>query len=151
MFLGMALVAVVALIAGCSGGPSGSDAPRNDVLQKLADQQAVWAAKKLDDYSFTITRACFCPFTEPVVVTVVDGAVTSASRDGKPVPAPELQGLPTTIPALFAAVRSNANAARVTVDWDPTFGYPFNIAIDAIENAVDDEFGYQVTDFRPAS
>jgi len=86
-----------------------------------------------------------------VVITVVDGAVTSATRDGKPVPAAERQGLPKTIPELFAAVATNAAAAKVSVDWDPTFGYPFNIAVDAIENAVDDEFGYQVTDFRRTS
>ena len=142
--------AIAVVLAGCSLVP-GSPSPRDLALRLLAERQAQWFAKGVDDYAFTVSRQCFCPSTEPFVVTVSDGVTIGITRAGKPAAAIELQGIPTSIPALFAIVTANAQAGDMTVEWEPTFGFPTAIQVDPIPNAIDDEFGITVTDFRPAS
>ncbi len=48
-------------------------------------------------------------------------------------------------------VSGNASSADLEVVWDALLGFPSSISVDVIENAVDDEFDYTVTDFRRAS
>ena len=143
--------ATAVALAACSVVPGASESPRDAALRVLAERQAQWLSKGVDDYVLTITRQCFCPSTDPFQVTVVDGVTVKVTRAGKPADAVEVQGIPTTIPALFAVVAANAQAGEVAVEWDPAFGFPASIRADPIPNAVDDEFGITVTDFRPTS
>jgi len=145
------LGALTALLAACSLFPGASVSPNDAAVRALAAHQATWQAKNVDDYTLTVQRQCFCPFTEPVVVTVMDGVVTGATVDGQPAKPQDVQGIPKTVPELFAVVTANADAAKMTVEWNEAFGFPTSIQVDSIENAVDDEFGISVTDFRPAS
>lgn len=144
------LLGLTAILAACSLFPGASSPPRG-ALEALAAHQAQWTSKGLDDYTLTITRQCFCPFTDPLQVTVVDGVATAITNVGQAVQPREADGLPKTVPELFAVVAAQAGAAKVTVEWDPAFGFPTSIQVDSIANAIDDEFGYLVTDFRPAS
>ena len=144
------LLGLIAVLAACTLVPGATREPAGP-LDALAEHQARWTSKGIDDYSFTITRQCFCPFTEPVEVTVVDGRATAMTKAGQPVEAREIQGLPTTMPELFAVVAAQSGAAELTVAWDPAFGFPTSIQVDSVANAIDDEFGFVVTDFRPAS
>jgi Family of unknown function (DUF6174) len=142
------------LVLGGMVGACGLLAPNARDLERkrLADQQSVWAAGHVDDYTFTISRQCFCPFTDPIEITVVDGLATQLTSNGEPVAAPDAQGFPKTIDELFVIIGAQlAKDAIVEVEWDDAFGFPTSIAVDPIINAVDDEFGYLVTDFRPAS
>lgn len=145
------LVGLGALLAACSLLPGASLSPKESALRTLAEHQALWASKNVDDYTFTITRQCFCPGTDPIEITVVDGVATGATKAGQPAGANDTLGLPKTVLELFAIVAAQSDAAALTVEWDPAFGFPTSIQVDSIANAIDDEFGYLVTNFRPAS
>jgi hypothetical protein len=145
------LLGLTAALAACSIVPGASLSPKEEALRDVAERQALWLSKQVDDYSFTVTRQCFCPFTDPVDVTVADGVTTAMTKDGQPVDPLEVAGLPRTIQDVFAIVAGSADAADVVVEWDPEFGFPTSIQVDSIENAIDDEFGILVTNFRPAS
>ena len=56
-----------------------------------------------------------------------------------------------SIEDLFAAVQDaiDQRVDKLQVEYDPSFGYPKLISIDPIENAVDEERGYTVSDFIP--
>ncbi|MBI2333200.1 MAG: hypothetical protein HYU84_13770, partial [Chloroflexi bacterium] len=50
---------------------------------------------------------------------------------------------------LFAvAEESLANADKVEITYDPTYGFPASIAVDQIEMAMDDEISYSVENFE---
>lgn len=146
LFLGLA-----AVLAACSLLPGASLTPKESALRALADHQAQWASKGIDDYTFTITGQCFCPFTDPIDITVVDGVATAVTKAGQAVQPNDVLGIPKTVPELFAVMTAHADAAALTVQWDPALGFPASIQIDSIANAVDDEFGYTVTNLRPAN
>lgn len=145
------LLGLVGLLAGCSLIPGASLGPREERLQDLAEHQAAWIAKGVDDYSFSVERSCFCPPDGPYDVTVVNGVVTNVTRAGKPVRPDEARLVPKTVPELFAIVAAQVDAAKLTVGWDPAFGFPASISADPVANMADEEFGIVVTNFRPAS
>ena len=144
------LLGLTALLAACSYLPGASLSPRDLALRDLAVHQAQWQSKGITSYTFTITRQCFCP-SDVLDVVVVDGVATKVTVDGKAPDAFQVNGVPLTIQALFALVVAQPETAGMTVEWDQTFGYPSSVQVDPIANAIDDEFGYSVTNFRPAS
>jgi hypothetical protein len=139
------------LVGACSYLPGATLSPREAALRALAGHEAQWLAKGITSYTFSVARSCFCPFTDPVDVTVVDGVVTTVTRSGLPVEPLDVEGVPKTVPELFALVSAQPASAAMTVEWDATFGFPSSIQVDPIANATDDEFGIIVTNFRPAS
>jgi len=144
------LLSLTSLLAACSLVPGAS--PRQpEAPAGLAVHQAQWQSKGVANYSFTITPQCFCPSNGALDVTVAAGVPTRITKAGQPVAPRDVEGLPKTVPELFAAVIAHAGAAKLSVAWDPAFGFPSNIQVDPIANAIDDEFGYVVTNFRPAS
>jgi len=145
------LLGLTILLAACSYLPGASLSPRDAALRALAGHQAQWLARGISSYTFSVARQCFCPSTDPVDVTVVGGVVTTVTRAGQPVAPLDAQGIPKTVPELFAVVSAQPATAAMTVEWDTTFGFPTSIQVDPIANAVDDEFGIVVTNFRPAS
>lgn len=144
------VAALTTLLAACSLLPGASLSPRELALRQLAAQQATWQSKGLDDYVITIERQCFCPGGQ-FEITVVDGIVTGVTNDTLPVRPDEVQGLPKTVPELFAVVSGLPAEAAVTVSYDETFGFPALIEVDPIPNAIDDEYTLVVHGFRPAS
>ena len=144
------LLGLTALLAACSLVPGASPRPP-EALAGLAEHQAQWQSKGLADYSFTITPQCFCPSNGALDVTVAAGLPTRITKAGQPVAPREVEGLPKTVPELFAVLIAHAGAAKLSVAWDPAFGFPTSIQVDPIANAMDDEFGYVITNFRPAS
>ncbi|HET9589034.1 MAG TPA: DUF6174 domain-containing protein, partial [Anaerolineales bacterium] len=56
-----------------------------------------------------------------------------------------------TIDLIFAEVEADlAGAAdQVTVTYDPTYGFPVDITIDYVEEAIDDELYLIVSNFEP--
>jgi hypothetical protein len=144
-FLATALV-LAGMAAGCNlfgaGGPGSAAA-------ELSSHLAQWQAGGPNSYSYTITMACFCPFNEPYRVTVENNVTTAVTAAGAPVDAQQVSFLPKTIPAVFKLVSDNLDAAKLTVRYDPTLGFPTSIDADPIANAVDDEFSMTITDFTP--
>jgi hypothetical protein len=111
--------------------------PYSDLQSHLRQNEQKWAAQKIDNYQYTLRILCFCPqeITEPVVVEVRDGVTTSAN----------------TVNELFDIIRDAIaqKVSKLTVEYDPTLGYPKQITIDPIETAIDEERAYTVSDLTP--
>jgi hypothetical protein len=150
-----ALVAatLAAFLVGCDLLSLPTPDPRQALAAEAAARQSAWKAHGITSYTFEVLYGCFCPpdMTGPFEVTVVEGAVESITRDGRAVgPGDMIRGIPTTIDAVFGVVATSLQAAQIVVTFDPDWDFPATIEVDPIENAVDDEFGVQVTGFRPA-
>mgnify|MGYP001764398807 CR=1 FL=1 len=76
--------------------------------------------------------------------------MTEVTFDGAAPDQRFLEGFPLTIDGVFAQLRSLGPEATMTATWDPAFGFPLTIAIDALPDAVDDEFSISIADFSPA-
>jgi hypothetical protein len=151
----IAILAISLAAAACSlfpgVFPNPSLSPRDLALRQLAANQALWQSLAIDDYVITIERQCFCPGGQ-YEITVVDGVVAGVKNDdGLPVRPAEVQGLPKTVPELFALVAAIPPQAALTVSWDVALGLPMLISVDPIPNAVDDEYSIVVHDFRRGS
>lgn len=134
-------------VTACSLLPGSSPSPRELALRQLAANQALWTQKHPLDYVITIERQCFCPSAQ-YEITVSDDIVQSVSHDGAPVAPAEVQGLPKTVPQLFAVVAGLPPDAAVEVSYDPDLGFPTSIRVDPIPNAVDDEYTIVVHRFQ---
>jgi hypothetical protein len=113
-------------------------------VTSLRAARARWASSGIESYELTVRHLCFCGFVEPVRVKVVDGTIVSRTvvSTGEPVPAVYSSYYPD-VPGLFAIVEEAANDAdELDAAFDPSYGYPAEISIDWIENAVDDEEAY---------
>ena len=78
------------------------------------------------------------------------GPSTAITAAGRPVAADKVGGIPLTIDAVFAALLALGPEATLTGTWDADLGYPTDIAVDPIPNAVDDEFSIRIEDYSPA-
>lgn len=113
-----------------------------------------WAAAGLTNYTYEVQVGCFCGISAwtPSLVTVTDGSVSSAVRigDSEDVPANLLSQLPT-VDDLFDRIHSaeQQDAHSIDVSYHSTMGYPTSIAIDYIENAVDDEISFTASAVTP--
>jgi hypothetical protein len=90
----------------------------------------------------------------PLIIEVQDGEVVSMEfHNGKEID-PSLNELfdkYATIDRLFAELEAGLNGAadKVTVEYDPTYGFPTKADIDFIEEAIDDELYLSISDFEP--
>jgi hypothetical protein len=119
-------------------------------VTSLRAARARWESRGIDTYEVTMRHLCFCGFLAgPVRVKVVDGSIVSRTvvPTGEPVPELYASFYPD-VPGLFAIVeRATKDADDFDAEFNPNYGYPADISIDWIENAVDDEEGYVVETF----
>jgi hypothetical protein len=103
------------------------------------------------DYDFTFRTMCFCD-DRPRQVNVRDGVVTQVlDQENQPLGPTGLDGV-VPIASLFDLIDDVlVNAFSVDVQYEPETGFPRFIEVDYIQNAVDDEVNYQVSDLRPSS
>jgi hypothetical protein len=140
-----ALALPLALACGSPAGPGRAD--RED----LARAEARWAAQGVRSYTLVVGPRCFCGAQE-IRTTVVEGVATERVfvNDGSPVP-PNLYTEVSTVDAMLAhldhAIRTGAHQVDATYD---ARGIPVQAYIDYLENAIDEEFGWQVVSFTPA-
>ena len=124
-----------------------SDATGPD--RELAVARARWAQRGPTSYSITVAHLCFCLGVGPAVVTVRNGVVESRhyTRDGAPVPSTHADMFPS-VEGLFEKIEAarSEKVTRVSVSYDPTFGYPVRIALDYSSEYADDEVTYEATD-----
>ena len=112
--------------------------PEND----LADYRTLWEAQRLTDYTFDVSRVCYCQFMGDVRVTVQGGVITGVTELASEVARdPETF---RTIDGLFDLVQDayDRDAHEVQVDFDPDRGYPTRIWIDFVETMMDEEMGF---------
>jgi hypothetical protein len=117
---------------------------------ELRENEQKWAAHNISDYSYTLRIGCFCPqeITSPVVVEVRNRTTVSVKYVDSGQPASNSSfDKANTVEDLFAIVRGaiSQKADKLTVEYDPSLGYPTQISIDPIKDAVDEETAYTVS------
>jgi uncharacterized protein DUF6174 len=145
--VGLAFLALAML--GCS---STAPAPRAAAQRELARNRVLWTAAGIHDYEFDYQLLCFCAseVTEQVHIIVRHDAIESVVRKRDGLPAGTKYGWPR-IGELFADIQSRLDhhAERITVDYDPTYGYPRSIVVDVALMAADDEYSHTAGNLRP--
>ena len=108
----------------------------------LADYRTLWETQRLTDYTFDVSRVCYCQFRGDVRVTVKDGVITGVTELASEVARdPETF---RTIDGLFDLVQDAyaRDAHEVQVEFDPSRGYPTRIWIDYVQMMADEEVGF---------
>ena len=140
------LIALVFMLAACSAG--GSEFERN---------QQKWNDANITHYRFELSIGCFCAFRSqmPLTVEVQNSEVVSMiDVNGKAVsptdPMNETFSKYAMIDHLFSELEAdlNGDADEVTVTYDSTYGFPAEIKIDRIKEAVDDELYLNASNFE---
>lgn len=150
--LPLAALALALATAACSILPGTTPDPRTELQREVAARAALWGQAGIDSYSFTITRGCFCPpeSSGPFRVTVESRAVTAVTYGGEPVVGNAVAGFTLTIDAVFVSLLTLGPEAALTGTWDEERGFPTDISVDPIPNAIDDEFTIRIEGFEPA-
>jgi len=141
------LLLLALILAACSAG--GSELNRN---------QSMWQDAGINHYRFQLNVGCFCLFRSqmPMTVEVKNGEIvsmTDVNGEAFPLddPMSEFVLKYATIDRLFSELESDSvrEADNLTVSYDPTYGFPAEVAIDFIELAADDELYLSVSAFEP--
>lgn len=144
----LTLLVLALLLTACTAG-GGTELERN---------QAKWQDADITHYRFNLRVGCFCPVRElmPLTVEVQNGEVISivdVNGDVYPStdPMSEFVLQYATIDRLFSELGSDRiqEADKLTVAYDPTYGFPSEVSIDFIELAMDDELYLSASAFEP--
>lgn len=147
---GLALLLLGPALSSCSGGRQISDPSLVAALRRSRD---LWASRSVDDYRYTLQVSCFCTEqqTRPVVIEVRNGVRSSVTYAGTDVPAdPALFTSYDSVEKIFALLEREINrpADRLTVVYDPAYGYPTDVSIDPSQQIADEELGLTVRSFQ---
>ena len=159
LFIGMAI-----LLAACSGlateiptdSPTeiSTDLPGGD-SGDLESARQQWQEAAISHYRFNLNMVCFCAFAEnmPLVVEVQDGNVVSMEyQNGNEIDPASLEFFQRyeTIDKIFSELEKAiaGEADEVTVSYDDTYGFPEQIDIDFVEEAIDDELVLTISGFE---
>ena len=143
----LTLLLLVLILSACSAG--GTELSRN---------QNKWQDANITHYRFELTVGCFCPFRSqmPVTLEVQNGKIVSMiDVNGETLsttdPMNEFIVKYATIDRLFSELGSASvqKADKLTVSYDPTYGFPSDVNIDFIELAMDDELYLSASAFEP--
>lgn len=136
---------IVLVLSACSGGSA------------LERNREKWEGQNFNHYRFTVVVTCFCPFAGAEVTyevqngQIVDQAVQAhPDRQFDPDQISEFYQDYNTIEKVFNYVERASNEAdETTIEYDPTYGFPIDISVDWIKEAVDDEFYLTLSNFEP--
>ena len=140
--------ALLALLIG--SWSCGAAGPATPVLE-LARAKAIWNASAIPNYEYVVANQCFCGFGGvPVRIVVENGVVTSMTilASGQPVP-PTAASAYHDINGLFLVIDDaiRRNAAVISAEYSPVYGFPSSVFIDYVRSAADEEFGFEVQSF----
>jgi len=114
-----------------------------------------WQDANISHYRFHLFIGCFCVYTQdmPLIIEVKDGEVVSMQyQSGKEIESGNVDYFQrfATIDKLFAQLKKDmgGEADKVTVEYDETYGFPKQVSVDFIENAMDDELVLTVSEFE---
>ena len=114
-----------------------------------------WQNANISHYRYHLHISCFCPFVEnmPLMIEVEDGKVVSMEyQSGNEIEDfnRELFDKYATIDRIFSELEADLNGAadKVTVEYDPTDGFPTKVDIDFVEQAIDDELYLTISNFE---
>jgi len=126
---------------------------------ELQQNREKWEAQNIDHYRYSVVVTCFCIFAgAEVTYEVQNGQVVDQTIQ----PHPDRQIDPTeisgfyqeynTIEKVFDYLEKASNEAdEVTVQYDPTYGFPAEISVDNIKEAIDDEIYLSLNNLEPLS
>ncbi len=124
-----------------------------ETVQPLDDATTnlnLWNEKKIENYSFSFKRVCFCPleYVGPHQIVVKNGKISTVN--GAPYNKAERYGVLYTIPELLQVIKENIDKkpAKQTLNFNPTYGYPTSVFFDFSEMIADEEIGYEITNFK---
>ena len=138
------LITLVFVLAACSFGTK----------SELTRNQEKWQSASVGHYRFELNVSCFCAFRSnmPLSIEVKDGQVVSMKyADGTQVNENDRASFDqyATLDTLFDYTSKRMkNADEVKVTYNATYGYPEEVSIDVIKNAVDDELYLSVSGFE---
>jgi hypothetical protein len=151
------LLIILAIVLSACTTVANAGKPKSEVEQA----REKWQAANISHYRFNLFISCFCVFNEdmPLMIEVKDGQVVSMEfKSGKEI---DPQLLPLfqryeTIDKLFDGLAKSFDfegddqgpAEKVTVEYDPTYGFPSQVQIDFIKQAADDELTLDASKFE---
>jgi len=119
--------------------------------EKYSRNLQIWLDANITDYQFTYHENCFCMPQEDLIIQVQNSTVASAfyAQSGEYVANDQLGSVPA-IDDLFAVIKDalDRNAYEINSTYHADYGFPQHIYIDYLKNAVDEEFGFTVSDFQ---
>jgi hypothetical protein len=126
----------------------------NPARTELEQNRDKWTQTNISHYRFELFVGCFCAFRSemPLTIEIKNGEIVSITDNtGNPVAADKLSWFEQydTIERLFdytAAAQKNAD--EVIVTYDSEYGFPAQVNIDNIKEAVDDELSLSVSNFE---
>jgi hypothetical protein len=142
------LLLLALILAACAGGGE----------SELSRNHSKWQDAEIAHYRFQLGVGCFCPVGDimPLTVEVKDAEIVSiVDVNGNDYPSSDPMSefilKYATIDRIFSELESEPvqEADSLTVSYDPTFGFPAEVAIDYIELAADDELYLSVSGFEP--
>lgn len=114
-----------------------------------------WQDLGISHYRFNLFVGCFCVFSQdmPLVVEVQNGQVVSMEyQSGKAIEEGnrELFRRYETIDQIFSELEKDlkGEADEVKVTYDSTYGFPKQVNIDFIKEAIDDEVSLTISGFE---
>ena len=114
-----------------------------------------WEQAAISHYRFNLNMVCFCAFAEnmPLTIEVQDGEVVSMEyQNGNEIDPASLEFFQRyeTIDKIFAELGKaiDGEADEVTVSFDDAYGFPEQVDIDFIEEAIDDELVLTISGFE---
>ena len=123
-------------------------------VEPLDDASAnlnLWNEKKIENYSFSFKRICFCTveYVGPNQVVVQNGKVVTVNGVAYN-SSNNRYGVIPTIPELLLTIKSHIDKKPIKqiLNFNPTYGYPTSVFFDFSEQMADDEIGYEVTNFK---
>lgn len=133
------------VLSACVSGPIDSAAS--------SANNSVWAQAAIVDYSYTLTRHCFCApdYTRPIRLQVRDSKVVAARFvDGDKALVPQamsksLQSMSELLEYADALEAKKPHSLNVQLDAD--IGYLLRLDVDRHVNIADDELSLVITDF----
>jgi len=143
------LLLLVIILTSCASIGQGDEFSQN---------RKKWQDANITHYRFQLTVGCFCPVAgqNPFTVEVQNGEIISmVNINGDAVssddPMNEFVIQYATIDRLFSKLDSDSvrDADKLTLTYDPTYGFPSEISIDFIERAMDDELYLSASAFEP--
>ena len=139
-------IVLALILAACGSVPS------NEFDQNVTK----WNDANISHYRMQVGVSCFCPFGDinPITVEVKDGQIVSMVGangaevlDTDPVYASLSQY--GNVDSLFTWLgQALADADKIEVSYDATYGFPNNVAVDYIAEATDDEIWIEVSNFE---
>jgi hypothetical protein len=163
--MGKIVLIVIALVfAACSGTPTElptpfpaeqpTDIPAG-VAGDIESARQKWQEAAISHYRFHLNMVCFCAFAEnmPLVIEVQDGQVVSMEyQNGNEIDPASLEFFRRyeTIDKIFAELEKAASgeADEVAISFDNTYGFPIQIDIDFVKEAIDDELAMTISGFE---